>query len=609
MSPPASGSGGRAAARERRVRIVAWTVPLAGAGLWAVGLILTDITALPSFGLIPVLAWPYWVGLALVVGGTTVLTHAPRLRHGPLLAHLGVLIAMLYATAPALEDPPRYTYTYKHVAITQYIERYGTVEPSIDIYHRWPGFFSLSAWFSQVSGLLDPTSYAAWAEVYFTAIDALLVWVCIQAVARSQRTAWQATVLFTLTNWVGQNYYAPQAFGFVLMLGVLLLCLVALRTAPGPFGRWVERSVRLLLRVRVAPRDHQPTAFRGRLSGRTIGLAVMFDAVLAASHQLTPYVLLMQLAALVMGGYLRPWWVLVVTSAATIGYLVPNYDFVVHKYGLLTSTDPLANARSETVEGVPGADQLLIQHIALGTAVFCFLFAFVGLVRRARRGFAGDAVVVGALIFTPVLTLVAQNYGGEAKLRVYLYALPWLCVGLCWALSPEGEPRARLRSVLPVGMALGLTVAFIAQFLGREDINMLSRDEVGAAAYLFNSSNVQPGSIVMLTAPNFPERYGPLYFRLARANLPTLTSSDFGERPLLFPRGDDVEEAARLIELEEGTSGYLVFSQGQEAYARNNQLYAPHALRAFEGAVAQSARFRLVYDTPTARIYELVKRP
>jgi hypothetical protein len=49
-----------------------------------------------------------------------------------------------------------------------------------------------------------------------------------------------------------------------------------------------------------------------------------------------------------------------------------------------------------------------------------------------------------------------------------------------------------------------------------------------------------------------------------------------------------------------------VFSQGQTAFARDYQLYPSYALRAFEGAVAQSRRFRLVYDRPTARIYQLV---
>ena len=597
----------RAVRRERRLRTLSWIPPVVGAGLWAAALVTTDARSLRAWGLIPALTWPYWAGLGLVLLGAVGLSQASRLRHGPLAAHVGVLLAMLYATAPALADAPRYTYTYKHIAITQYIELYGSVDKQIDIYHRWPGFFSLSAWFSQIAGLPDPTSYAAWAEIYFTGLDALVVFAAVHVLSRSARTAWQATLLFTVTNWIGQDYYSPQAFGFLLMLGVLLICLVGLRADPGPFGRWVERLVSRVFRVR-APLRKGGTSMLGRGAvGRLVGLAVLVDAVLAASHQLTPYVLLVQLGALVLGGYVRPWWMLGAASIATVGYLVPNYDFVVNTFGILTSADPLANATSKTVDGNPVLALRIIGDLALLSLAGCFLMCFLGLVRRVRRGLVSDAVVVGTLAFAPLLTLAAQNYGGEARLRVLLYALPWLCTGITWLWSPEGAARRGVRLLVPTGITVGLTVCFVAFFFGREDLNQLNRQEVRAAAYLFDPATVQPGAVVMLTAPNFPARYGPLYFRLARADLPALSFDGFGSRPLLFPSNKDVEAAATYIQQAGGNGGYLVFSQGQEAFARDYQLYPAYALRAFEGAVAQSRRFTLVYNEPSARIYELVQ--
>jgi hypothetical protein len=196
------------------------------------------------------------------------------------------------------------------------------------------------------------------------------------------------------------------------------------------------------------------------------------------------------------------------------------------------------------VDGNPVLVLRLIGDLALLSLLACFLLCVIGLVRRARRGLVADAVVVGILAFTPVLTLAAQSYGGEARLRVFLYALPWLCAGLTWSWSPEGEPRTGRQLLLPAGVTVGLAVCFVAFFFGREDINQLTRDEVGAAAYLFDPAVVQPGAVVMLTAPNFPARYGPLYFRLARADLPALSYDGFGERPLLFPSDKDVEAAA-----------------------------------------------------------------
>jgi hypothetical protein len=111
----------------------------------------------------------------------------------------------------------------------------------------------------------------------------------------------------------------------------------------------------------------------------------------------------------------------------------------------------------------------------------------------------------------------------------------------------------------------------------------------------------------MLLAPNFPARYGALYFR-AGGEVPALSYDQFGQtHALLFPDQSDVDFVAGKISAASGRhNGYLVFSRGQENWARDYQLYPPYALRAFEGEVARSKKFRIVYDTPTARIYQLV---
>jgi hypothetical protein len=331
------------------------------------------------------LPWTFWLGLAAAVVSGVVQTQQERIRHGLVLAHLTVVLLMLYATAPALEEVPRYTYTYKHIGITQYIERYGSVDKTIDIYHRWPGFFSLSAWFSQLAGLPDPTSYAAWAELYFAALDALLVWAIAQAATRSARLAWGATLLFTVSNWVGQDYYSPQAFGYVLMLGVGLCTLLGFQSRPGPVGRFVERLGCRVLRVR-HPVDDAPTRLPGPLSYRLPVLVLLFDAVLAASHQLTPYVLLLQLGALAVLGLLRPWWVVLGAGLVTIGYLLPNFDYVVNTFGLLSTPDPLANATTSTVDGTPVFEETVIMGAGLTALLLTFGLGAAGVVRRARRG-------------------------------------------------------------------------------------------------------------------------------------------------------------------------------------------------------------------------------
>jgi hypothetical protein len=606
---PAPAAGTATPRRRRRPSV--WLVPVVALLLWVVSLAstqVTDQTELGPYGLVPVLPWTFWVGLGGALASAVVQTQQERLRHGLVLAHLGVVLLMLYATSPALEDVPRYTYTYKHIGITQYIERYGSVDKTIDIYHRWPGFFSLSAWFSQVAGLPDPTSYAAWAEVYFAGIDALLVWAVAQAVTRSVRLAWGATLLFTVSNWVGQDYYSPQAYGYVLMLGVSLCVLLGFQSSSGPLGRLVERLGCRVLRIRHVVHD-TPTRLSGPLANRLPLLVLLFDAVLAASHQLTPYVLLLQLGGLAVLGLLRPSWVVVGAAVCTIGYLLPNFDYVVHTFGLLSAPDPLANATASTVRGAPTFEQNVIKGAALLALLLTFLLGAVGVVRRARRGYVRQALVVAVLAFVPPFTLVAQSYGGEARLRVLLYALPWCCAAAMWCWSPGGERRTGRGLVAPLTVTGAMAALFGVLFFGHEDYNLLSKGEVAAAAYVSDPDLVPPGSSVMVAAPNFPARYGPLYFRL-NFDFPALSDEGFGERSLLFPSSADVDVAARILTaegLEDQGRGYLVFSRGQEAWARDFQLYEPNALKAFEGAIARSPRFRLVYDQPTARVYELVR--
>jgi hypothetical protein len=586
---------------------VAWLVPGAALVLWVATIARMHPDDLSPWGLLPEFPLGYWLALMGLVLSGTVLTQRARLRHLALMAHTGVLILVLYATAPAIEPVPRGTSVYKHVGIVQYIERFGSVDSNIDIYHRWPGFFSVSALFSQLAGLPDPTSYAAWAEPFFATIDALLVWCGVQAVTRSMRNAWLATLLFTGGNWIGQGYFSPQAFGYVLMLGILLLVLVSLQGDANRFGGWVEGRVRRIARVRVPTRVEGPypaTGFRLRIAG----IVLLMDIVLAASHQLTPYVLLLQLGALALAGYLRPLWLAFGAGVMTIGWLIPNLSYVVNTFGLLSAPDPLANATQKNVDGVPIFEARLVTIVAGLSFVSVFVFALVGVIRRARAGYVRGATVLAILTFASPGMLAGQSYGGEARLRVMLYALPWACAGACWAMSPTGARRVRRALWAPITATGWFTLAFVVFFFGHEDLTLLTPGEINAAKFLSDPSKVKPNSVVLQMSPNFPDRYGPLYFR-AGIGIPALSYERFGvEHNLLFPSQADVDFAASKIRGDCGCqNGYLVFSRGSAHWARDYQLYPPYALRAFESEVARSPRFRIVYDQPTARVYELVQ--
>src|SRR5204863_3853362 len=103
-----------------------------------------------------------------------------------------------------------------------------------------------------------------------------------------------AVWLFIIANWIGQDYFAPQAFGFFLFLVVLAIALRWYRRPAVASRRWRAKSRRDDdVPVEVVKTD-VPVPQR-----RTLALlVVVLMAATVTSHPLTPLVLTACLAAL-----------------------------------------------------------------------------------------------------------------------------------------------------------------------------------------------------------------------------------------------------------------------------------------------------------------------
>ena len=86
-------------------------------------------------------------------------------------------------------------------------------------------------------------------------------------------------------------------------------------------------------------------------------------------------------------------------------------------------------------------------------------------------------------------TLVANSYGGEGRLRVLLYAMPWCSIGASWLWARTGQLRRGWLVAGHLGLA---TTLFALPFLGHEDLNMMSRDEVAAARFVADPARIGP---------------------------------------------------------------------------------------------------------------------
>ena len=279
-------------------------------------------------------------GVVLILAGSAVIcSFIAALRAGKLLFcwfNIVLLILLIRGTVSLIAEMPPYGWTYKHIGVVEYLQTFHALPPAADIYGQWPALFSLTAWFSSLSGI----SLIAIAIVFAPLIHILLA-LCVMALARvlgySRRTALAAAMISETLNWVAQDYFAPQAVALVVALATLVVLLISPRL----------RSASVL--------------------------GVFLFACLIPLHQLTPYWLLLVMVALAIAGRIKPWWVVALCAILLIAYLIPRFSIVNH-FGILSGLNPIENAQSNV--GAYGGQGKAITSVACrGIAVTAFAVA------------------------------------------------------------------------------------------------------------------------------------------------------------------------------------------------------------------------------------------
>jgi hypothetical protein len=578
---------------ERRVAVsyaLALT-PLLGAVLaWAVSLHMIHTRGLGRYGLPPALPVIWYAALAVLIGGAVTAMWGMRPSVAMIVLYVLAIVVVLYATVPAITAVPHYPWAYKHIGVTRFIAAHGGVEyANGDIYHRWPGFFALAAVFSRLAGV-DPLSYATWAEPFFALIDALLVGAIARSISRDIRVAGYAALVFTLGDWVGQAYFAPQAAAYTL---AFVLMLVFLRSFAG--AELTPKLRRLI--ERVARRGQPPVPFAAPLPwsrAASVATVLGLDAVIVATHQLTPYVVLLQLVGLTVIGVARARLLLVAMGALTLVYLLPNLGFIGHNFGLFTSLNPADNI--QRASSTPVNLDWLDANAGPLLSVVLILLTLPLAVRLIRRGQGAKALPLMVLVTFPLGILFAQSYGGEASLRAFLFSSPWCAVLI--ALGVQTVVSARVRLAAGLAICLVFAYLFIPAFYGQEDLNIIPQSEVTASEY-FNA-HAPADALLMLAAPDFPTRFGATY---------TLSDSpNIMERAALRHTALGAQQIPQVIALihRYSSSGFIAFSTTGYQYAEVHDLTPPGALENLERAVAASNYFRPWFATRDAHIYELV---
>lgn len=568
----------------------------AGAIVWF-GLIgRVDLAAVNDLGLVSVLPPLMYVGMALVA-----IAYGAMLARADFPTWLAVglvvlTIAMLYGLAPAIEGELRFSPAWRHLGLVEFMSRNGAVQPSLDAYHNWPGLFGLAAFLTSVTGVSDLNGLAMWAPVWFNLAFLAPLALVLSALTDDRRILWLAIWLFYLTDWIGQDYFAPQALGFLLFLVVVAMLLRWLGHGElaEPSGAVQEGRLYRLRQVLALILDVGPMRAAALSPGRRAALMAVLLVIyvfVVGTHQLTPFFLAAVTLALVL---LRrvPWATLPVLMAMTIAawvaflavaFLIGHFQNVAGYVGTLAES--LAANLTSRLQGSP--DHVTVIYVRIASTLFMWGLAVVGVIRRLLQGRWDVTALVLAL--APFPLFLVQAYGGEMLLRIYLFALPFVAFFVACAVLPRsGDDDSP--SLATVGIVSVLGIALMGGLMvtryGNERLEHFSSDEVAAVAELYRVA--PPGSLLVALTPNLPWKsvnYEQYRYR------PSGDDSTFG----------DLERVLSDMSLHDGDV-FLILSRSQQAYAEMILGARPGAWEAFRRALLGSGKFRLVYLNPDAVI-------
>lgn len=596
--------------RVERARALATAGPallsLAAVALWAVGVGRVNLRGVNDLGLASVLPLPVLAAPVMATAGFVWTLSRRPLRRSMLLLHVVALVVMLYGMNAMVEPVPGPNIVWRHVGIADHIARTGAIDPTIDAYFNWPGFFTLAAFLSGAAGLGSIASMAAWAPVFFNLLYLGPLLLLFRRMTSDGRLVWLAVWLFYVTNWIHQDYLAPQAlsyFLYLLILGILV----------GWFG--TDRAVVRRAPARVLPRRSRSPATPRAVQSLSLdalrpqegpfqraGLMVIVIVLFAAavpSHQLTPFAILAGVTALVVFGRCSARglpWLMAVMLATWITFLSAGYlaGHLSELSGQVGQVDTIAAANvGNRLRGSAGHQ--LVVYIRLAVTALLWGLAVLGWLRRRRHG--QDDMTVTLLAAAPFPFLVLQPYGGELLLRVYLFALPFIAFLAAGLFLPVKGAAASWRAAGAIGLAV---VVFLGGFLfaryGNERIEHFTTEELAAVRHLYEIA--PPGSLLLAATPDLPwkfQDYASYEYRTVGSLKSNRTSGN----------GDLVKPVLGIMRQYRRPGAYFIITRSNRADDAARGILPPGSLDRLEQALRRSPTVQLVYANQDAQIYAL----
>ena len=558
--------------------------------LWVSGTYHLDVSAMTDTGLLSILRPTAYLSLAVLLGCFCAEMASPRPATWRLATPVVGLVTAIHGTPALLYGTLRYSWAWKHLGIIDFIHRHGEVDPAVHtlgVYHNWPGFFAINSAWTDLFGLSGSAPYARWWPLLanLAAIPALLYVFRGLRGGANRRTSWLAIVIFFVSNWIGQDYFSPQSLGFLLYLVVIGVVLqftgTELRETSRVGGAWPRRW--------------------------SVAVALLASAAIITSHQVTPMVLLLSLVALsvtrqaraarIAGGVVM--LVLVWSTTGAWDFLRGNVASLVEGLG-----QPVANADQNLVDQTRlSSGQALVSNMGRVTLGIVAVLAVWGIFRELRRRRVDGAGL--ALLAAPAMLLFANTFGGEIVFRSYLFALPllsWYAALAIWpAIGASGRVVSRGRATVRGAAALVLTGALLAGFLfgyyGKDAYYTFSRHEIAASAYVLD--HAPPRTLLVTVTSNYPGQWKN-YERLTYVPIASEPASTWKR-----VEADPVGVMSGWLSGSEYADGYILLTRSQEREVESTGVLPPGSIARFRRALEASPRFRVVYASPEAQVFQL----
>ncbi|HLI56739.1 MAG TPA: hypothetical protein VKY26_06840, partial [Actinomycetota bacterium] len=326
---------------------------------------------------------------------------------------------------------------------------------------------------------------------------------------------------------------------------------------PGRGNRF-QRLMAVWMR-RLGGRGEERTPIRSTPAQRGALIAVVCVIFLgiSISHQLTPFLLVGGLIGLVVFGRttlrgLPVLFAVIAVSWISLGAITFWSGHLSLVFGGVGKIGANVNTSlTGRIQGSPGRLVVLYTRIALAGAIL--LLALIGAIRRRIRGYGDWSLLL--LSFAPFPLLVVQAYGGEALLRAYLFALPFIALLAAMAFLPSVEPsRLVAPAVVFCLVAAVFTPAWLIARYGNERFDRVSNADLAAVQYVYQHA---PTNSVLISL--FPE----LAWRYQGINDYTYEDVQNTADPPTLKALEGVATDDGLGEAN--TRFYLILTQGQEA--------------------------------------------